>query len=120
MVGFAVMMTLGTAAIADPSPPPEFYVLTGRVATRDGDAVVGARVDVSCTKPARIRSDGYGDQSAWSGLTNDRGRFTSAHSLRGDCTIVVTATGYAKATAAASLPGAHDVQVIVDRAAAQP
>ena len=67
---------------------------------------------VACTKPAKIKSDGNGDSSEWTGSSDADGNFESLHRLRGHCTITVGAKGYRNAVASTDLPGSSAPIVI--------
>ncbi len=96
------------------SPPPtEYYVVRGTVQGYKARPISDAAVAIACTKPAKIQSDGHGDNSAWSGASDAKGHFESLHRLRGHCTITVTAKGYRDAVVSADLPGQYAHEPIV-------
>lgn len=96
-----MVSSLATAA----PPPAEFYVVRGTVQGYKGRPIANATVVVTCTKPAKIKSDRHGDSSEWTGSSDTDGNFESLHRLRGHCTITVGAKGYRNAVASADLPG---------------
>lgn len=106
-----LLLALGVApAFAAPAvpvqpPPAEFYVIRGTVQGYKARPIANATVVVTCAKPAKIKGDGHGDSSEWTGSSDADGNFESLHQLRGHCTITVGAKGYRNAVASTDLPG---------------
>ncbi len=104
-IGVAPAFAAPSAPAVPVQPPPaEFYVVRGTVQGYQARPIANATVVVACSKPTKIKDDGNGATSEWTGSSDADGNFESLHNLRGHCTITVGAKGYRNAVATTDLP----------------
>jgi len=111
-LAIAIGVAASCTAIADPAPhapvpPPEYWVVHGNVMDAQDKRPVAADIEITCRKPPQIEGDAR-EMTTWHGASDATGHFASTHSLRGDCTITVTASGYAAWVRTRSVRGPSD------------
>jgi hypothetical protein len=116
-IGMATTACADVASAGDSTKRlPEFYTLSGTVTDTKHNIIAGATINISCQKPASIHSDGNGDSSSWRGVTDDKGAFQSAHRLRGNCRLAVSATGFQSAVVKTDLiSNSSNVDIVLHR-----